>query len=261
MSVQQIELPNFIVREFMRCEVGSTAHGVSLPGADDLDLLGVCIEAPSRVFGLHHFEHFIYRTAAIREGKPDARSQPGDIDLTVYSLRKLAAMLAKGNPTILMMLFAPLLSPPTAESIKLRANSHIFKTRRAGMAFLGYMDSQRKRLELGSTAHGKRDELIAKYGFDTKFAMHTLRLGAQGREFMETGEVKLPMNGSAREFLINVRNGLVPLEMCLEVAKVMVEDLRVAIEKSPLPHHPNEDAIAALVKEMYISTWEQEGLI
>ena len=262
MNSTEIELPSFIIREFMRCEVGSTAHGVSLPGNDDLDLLGVCIESPAKVFGLHHFEHFIYRTAAIREGKQDARSMPGDIDLTVYSLRKFAAMLAKGNPTIMMLLFAPIVSEPTSEALWIRSQSHVFKSKRAGRAFLGYMMAQRRKLEEGQNpSHGKRDYLIEKYGFDTKFAMHMLRLGAQGREFMETGEIKLPMIGNAREFLINVRNGLVPLGMCLDVSRVMEEDLKIAIDKSQLPEHPDEEAIAELVQEMYLSLWHHEGLI
>jgi hypothetical protein len=32
-----------------------------------------------------------------------------------------------------------------------------------------------------------RAELVEQFGYDTKYAIHTLRLGHQGVEFLETG--------------------------------------------------------------------------
>lgn len=62
----------------LRGLVGSTVHGLSNPGTDDRDEMGVCVEPREYVLGLRRFEHCVARTQP--EGHP---SGPGDIDLTV----------------------------------------------------------------------------------------------------------------------------------------------------------------------------------
>ena len=52
------------------------------------------------LLGFHRFEHFVYRTQP--EGVP---SGPGDLDLTVYGLRKFCRLALKGSPTTLLPLF------------------------------------------------------------------------------------------------------------------------------------------------------------
>jgi uncharacterized protein len=39
----------------------------------------------------------------------------------------------------------------------------------------------------GAGAHTNRPELVAVHGYDTKYAMHALRLGLQGIELLTTG--------------------------------------------------------------------------
>ena len=77
----------------LRTTVGSVVHGLSNPGTDDRDELGVSIEPPEYLLGFQRFEHFVYRTQP--EGHP---SGPGDLDLTVYGLRKFCALALKGSP-------------------------------------------------------------------------------------------------------------------------------------------------------------------
>ena len=84
----------------LRTTVGSVVHGLSNPGTDDRDELGVCIEPPEYLLGFRRFEHFVYRTQP--EGCP---SGPGDLDLTVYGLRKYCRLALKGSPTTLLPLF------------------------------------------------------------------------------------------------------------------------------------------------------------
>jgi len=47
------------------------------------------------------------------------------------------------------------------------------------------------------------------YGFDTKYAMHMLRLGDQGGELLTAGHLSLSMREPARSFLLDVRRGKV----------------------------------------------------
>ncbi len=76
-----------------------------MPGTDDRDEMGVCIEDISSVVGFKEFEQFIYRTAAKREQKLDAPSAPGDLDLCIYSLRKYLRLALQGNPSVILLLF------------------------------------------------------------------------------------------------------------------------------------------------------------
>jgi uncharacterized protein len=58
----------------LRTTVGSVVHGLSYPGTDDRDELGICVEPPEYLLGFRRFEHFVYRTQP--EGAP---SGPGDL--------------------------------------------------------------------------------------------------------------------------------------------------------------------------------------
>jgi hypothetical protein len=108
-----------------------------------------CALEPRRyVVGFGKFEQWVYRSAAEREGDAGARSQAGDLDLTVYSLRKWARLALQGNPTVLLLLFLPdsALVVRTQGGEQLQEIAPAFASRRAGRRFLGYLEAQRQRL-------------------------------------------------------------------------------------------------------------------
>jgi predicted nucleotidyltransferase len=70
-------------------------------GTDDLDIYGVYVEPPELVLGMESLPHFVWSTAG-----NDRRNGPNDVDVTLYSLKKWAALACKGNPTALHFLFA-----------------------------------------------------------------------------------------------------------------------------------------------------------
>ncbi len=105
----------------LRGVVGSTAHGLNVDdGIDDRDEMGVCVEDYAAAQGLQvPFAQFIFRSAAVREGREDAKSRRGDLDLVVYSLRKYVRLALQGNPTVLMLLFVrPISALPWAYNFK-----------------------------------------------------------------------------------------------------------------------------------------------
>jgi hypothetical protein len=178
----------------LRTTVGSVVHGLSNPGTDDRDELGVCVEPPEYLLGFHRFEHFVYRTQP--EGMP---SGPGDLDLTVYGLRKYCRLGLKGSPTTLLPLFVDgedvIARTPAGEA--LQALAPAFVARSTGRAFLGYLDAQRQGL-LGERHATRTRELSGDHGYDTKYAMHALRIGYQGIELLETGRITLPVGEPER---------------------------------------------------------------
>lgn len=234
--------------------VGSTVHGVTVDSADDRDEMGICIEPPEYVAGLRGFSQWVYRTQP--EG---ARSAPGDIDRTVYSLRKWCRLALAGNPTVMLLLHVPnddctIIEQPGRE---LRENKQWFASQRAGRSYLGYMQRQRDRMtgERGQM-RVNRPELIEQHGFDTKYAGHVLRLGYQGIEFLEDGRLTLPMRPAVRQRVLDVRNGHVSFQDVLAEADELQRRIETLIQSSPLPEHPDHDAVNAYLARAYRTWWD-----
>jgi uncharacterized protein len=239
--------------------VGSTVHGLNLPGTDDLDLMGVCVENIDDAMGFSPFEQHIHRTAAEREGKVDAKSQPGDTDLVVYSLRKYLRLALHGNPTILNLLYVPhnqcTVRPSLGAQLQELAPSII--SRKAGRRYLGYLESQRQRLmgERGQK-RSNRPELEALHGYDTKYAMQMLRLGFQGVELLSTGTISLPMPEPSRTYLMMVRRGEVPLEDVLQATGDKERELKDLLDTSPLSEEPNNALVEKWMLDVYFQNWK-----
>lgn len=225
-------------RVIIRTEVGSTAHGTGLPDKEDYDELGVMIQPWREVAGISaELDTIVYRPGRA-EGE---RSQAGDYDLVVYGARKFASLAAKGNPSILMMLFGPLrFSTPLGDA--LRDLAPAFWSERARNRFLGYSRAQRERLMgVRGGAHTNRPELVEQFGYDTKYAMHMLRLGFQGMEYVRTGQLTLPIPGEQGEFLRDVRAGKYTLEEVIQRADANEDSLKLM--RSPAPAEPDWSAI------------------
>jgi hypothetical protein len=252
----------------LRCLVGSGIHGLSISDQDDQDEMGICIEPPEYVIGLRQFEQYEYHTAWERPGGRRERSGPGDLDEVVYSLRKYMRLALNGNPTILLPLFAPdeFLITATGLGRELRELARpVILSRQAGQRFAGYLNAQRRSL-LSHEGKGRdvtRPELIEKYGFDTKYCGHMVRLGLQGAELMETGRITLPVPEPWRTRIRDLRTGGYTMQWALEVTDELEQRIRYAIPSSPLPEQPDREAADAWLTGAYQRAWmqaEQHGL-
>jgi hypothetical protein len=234
--------------EILRTVVGSGVHGIAIAGTDDHDEMGVFVEPPDCVVGLRGpADHYVCRTQP--EG---ARSGPGDTDLVMYSLRRYLRLAVVGNPTVLLPLYAPadavLVCRPLGE--QLRGLAPAVLSQRAVHRFLGYMTGQRERL-LGRGRRSRvpnRPELVARYGYDVKYASHALRLAYQGLEIVRDGRLTLPMPDPQRERVLRVKRGEVA-----DLADVLdeIDQVQAAVQqwlaggRSPLPAGPDLAAISA----------------
>lgn len=238
----------------LRGLVGPTVHGLSNPGTDDRDEMGVCIEPPEYVVGLREFEHYVSRTQP--EGVP---SGPGDLDLTIYGLRKFCRLALKGSPTVLLLLFIEgehlLLCTETGAQLQALAPS--FLSKRTGRAFLGYLGAQQRGL-LGERHATRTRELSTAYGYDTKYAMHALRIGVQGIELLQTGRITLPVPEPDRARLRAVRNGEVAIDEIIAQLDGVTAKLEGLIATSRLPEHPDHASVDAFLVAAYERAWSQE---
>lgn len=244
--------------------VGSTAHGLAVEGSDDRDIMGVCVEPREFVLGLREFEHYIYRTAEERQpasGGRTPRSEAGDLDLTLYSLRKFARLAKQGNPSVLVLFYLPQYETITRPGQWLVNAAPLFASKQAAPRFLGYMQAQRERL-MGERGQMRttRADLIAKHGYDTKFAMHMLRLGYQGVEYLSTGRISLPMRESnGLLFCRDVRAGRCSYETVIAIARGLEDQVRELSKSSPLPDEPDHDGINRLLGDIYTYGWGSRG--
>lgn len=174
----------------LHVEVGSGAHGTGLPGHEDHDEMVVYVEPPEAVVGVTEYEK---RSRMLRTQPDGVPSGPGDTDRIVYTLRRFLRLALGGNPSVLLALWAPILTP-LAGGESLRFLAPAFIGRHLIAPHRGYMHAQRERLEgLRGGRHGQMRDDPA--GYDTKYAMHAARLGFQGLELMRTGGLALPIDG------------------------------------------------------------------
>lgn len=234
--------------EILRGVVGSTAHGTAVDGQDDRDEMGIFIEPPEKVCGLRALEHWIYRD------KPTGvRSEPGDLDLTLYSLRKFCRLAVGGNPSVIMLLWLPKYKVLMDSGWQLLGIREAFRSRTAGKAFLGYLKSQKMALNGERSKKTSRPDLVERYGYDTKFAMHALRLGYQGIEYIRDGRITLPVPEPQLSVLRSVRTGEMDFVMALRLIEESEDELLTIMQNFNLT--VDRDLVDKFLVEAHRKHW------
>lgn len=234
--------------------VGSTLHGVAVhDGLEDLDLMAVVIEDAPRMLG------FFQEDTWTKRSKPEGvRSETGDTDWVAYGLRKYLALATKGNPTILLALFASekYIRVIDSRGSQLRELAPDIVSRQVYAPFRGYMRQQHERLlGLRGQRNVTRPELVEAHGYDTKYAAHIIRLGLQGEEILLTGRLTLPMPEEQRALVIKVRTGGFTLAQISEQIIAVENRIVAAYAKTSLPEKPNVKKVQRWMIERYLGHW------
>jgi predicted nucleotidyltransferase len=228
---------------------GSELHGAKVHGTDDLDIYGVYIEPPELILGLDSLPHFVWSTAG-----DDRRNGPNDVDITLYSLKKWSGLACKGNPTALHFLFAKrAMENPIWRTIA--SKKDVFLARSCARQFTGFANDQFKRLtgQKGRGRKGQRPEIEAKYGYDVKAAMHTLRLLYECKELVTEGRITMPR--PERNLLIRVRTGKYSIDRVISMAHRQFAECEDAAKASSLPEKIDRVAVSKLLAESYREAW------
>lgn len=239
-------------------ESGSRVLGLASDEKSDIDEMGIVLETPADVLGFDTFETDVYRTAAERTGNFDAKSEAGDIDLVLYGLRKFVRLAVSGNPNVIAMLYVPedkcrIYTPLARE---LQAIASYFISKRVLSAFTGYMAAQRLRL-LGLKG-GMRVNRDNAAGFDTKYAMHMIRLGMQGYEYALNGYLSFPLASDKIKYLTSIRNGFHSLEYIIESAEKYEDAINDALQKSDFPEKPALNSITSWLTDVFMREWREQ---
>lgn len=168
-------------------------------------------------------------------------------------------MALKGSPTVLLLLFISgeevLECTPLGRELQKLVPA--FVSRRAGRAFLGYVDAQRRGL-LGERHATRTRELSAEHGYDTKYAMHALRIAHQGQELLSTGRITVPVAEPERQRLLQVRRGEIPLDDVIDRLHAQSALLERLILSSELPNEPDRDTVDRFLIDAYQRAWNGE---
>jgi predicted nucleotidyltransferase len=231
-----------------RVRSGSHAYGLAVATSDE-DSRGVCIPPKRLLLGLGTFEQ---------------RESTGG-DHVTYALAKFVRLALQGNPNIIETLFTPQEHVLFQNELgsKLVAARESFLSRRVGERFAGYAKAQLTRMrnhhralrDPGASAerlarrNPARAELERAHGFDTKHAMHLVRLLRMGNEVLVTGVVHV--HRADAEELLAIRQGAWTFEEVIAESERLMDSLAHASAGSPLPEAPDERAADDLVVELH----------
>ncbi len=233
--------------------VGSESYGIS-SNTSDQDIMGWCI--PSRQTLFPHLAGFIpdFGTQPPKFAQwdqhhiKDAEARGGEgieYDFNVYSVVKFFQLCLEGNPTLLGALFVPqrcvLISTHISELV--RENRKLFLHKGCFHKYRGYCFSQLSRLE-SKTGLGKNEELVSRFGFNTKMGTHAVRLLLEAEQILESGDLDLERD---REVLKSIRKGEWELQYLKNWCTEKEKQLEETYNKSELPWGPDEDKIKALL--------------
>jgi uncharacterized protein len=99
-----------------------------------------------------------------------------------------------------------------------------------------------------------RSVLEEQFGYDTKHAMHLVRLLRMGAEALETGVLNVRRPDA--EELLSIRNGAWTYEQVVEYAEMMDNHVRTVLyPKTSLPKKPNIKLAAELVMNIQDLMW------
>lgn len=240
-------------------EAGSHLIGMDTKDSD-YDQIGVFIDDMKNVAGFGSLETDTYRSAQERTNDSTAKSEAGDIEVTLYGLRKFLRLAIGGNPNILSLLYAPdnkcIIQSVTGRSLQtLRSN---IVSNKAADAYLGYLNAQRLRLMGSRGQRGvNRDGLEQEFGYDVKYAAHMVRLGYESEQLFRDGYLTYPLGSDYLDMLKSIRSGRYSLDECLATAERSERNIRHYLNTHTwFPEAPDFEAIEKWLLDVYTNSWK-----
>ena len=238
-------LPSNVCYEAM---TGSVSYGVSDVGSD-VDIVGFCIPPKELVFP--HLSGEINGFGRQKK-RFDQYQQHGikaekEYDVTIYSIVRFFDLVMGGNPNMVDSLFVPQNCVITSSIIAdmVRTKRTIFLSKKCFHTFKGYAFAQLHKIRT-KNPEGKRKDLVEKYGYDTKYAYHLVRLLSQCQQILEDCDLDLQEKGR-REHMKAVRNGEMKYEDIVAWFNEKEKTLEKVYHESKLRHSPNEEEIKQLL--------------
>ncbi|MFF0721758.1 DNA polymerase beta superfamily protein [Micromonospora sp. NPDC003816] len=201
--------------------VGSRAYGLHGPDSDH-DRRGVFV-APTRAFWL-------------LDKPPTHLDGPAEEQFS-WEMERLCVLALQGNPTVLEVLWSPLIEAITVDGEELLAMRRAFLSRRVAETYGNYARDQLDRVTARRERTGETNH---------KQAMHMIRLLLAGAHVLRTGEVLVDVR-HLREELLAVRRGDLAWESVTAWAADLQATLADAAAATALPEQPDRAAVDRLL--------------
>ncbi|SDS91670.1 nucleotidyltransferase domain-containing protein [Actinoplanes derwentensis] len=197
--------------------VGSRAYGLHGPGSDH-DRRGVFV-APTRAFWT-------------LDKPPTHLDGPAEEQFS-WEIERFCALALQANPTVLEVLWSPIVESVDEDGRLLLATRQAFLSRRVAQTYGSYARDQLAKVASRRERTGE---------VNTKQAMHMIRLLLAGAHVLRTGDVLVDVT-DLRDDLLAVRRGERPWEQVTAWAGRLQDELAAAAATTALPEHPDRAAV------------------
>lgn len=230
--------------------VGSKLYGLNTIDSDT-DKKGIFM--PSRENMIPSLE----QTLGLEKFTPMERYEPpvtgtgkDKVEAVYFSARYFTQLYLKGNPTLAEIVFVgdKFVTATDAgwELVKFIRENMV--TRHLFGGYYGYYMDQIKGFTTGrGVCREKRHELIEKYGFDVKMAMHAYRIGVQGVDLFKKGVIKPTLEGEQLETARKIREGGFNREWLMATVEDLSKQLKEAERTSKLPEKPDFEKVHSFI--------------
>lgn len=233
--------------------MGSVAYGVS-SDTSDIDVYGWAIPPKEDIFphlrgeipgfGEPAKRFQVYQEHHVED--KDALAGHGRMyDLTIFGIVKFFQLAMENNPNIVDSLFTPAtcVLHTTKVGVLVREHRKIFLHKGAWPKFKGYAYAQLHKIAI-KRPRGKRAELVAEHGYDTKFAYHVVRVIGEVEQILTAGDIDLERDN---ETLKAIRRGEWTEDRLRRWFADKEAQLERAYSESKLRAAPDEAGIKALL--------------
>ncbi|OJF15443.1 nucleotidyltransferase domain-containing protein [Couchioplanes caeruleus] len=201
--------------------VGSRAYGLDDPDSDH-DRRGV-FAAPTRAFW--HLD------------KPPTHLDGPREEQFSWEIERFCTLALQANPTVLEVLWSPLIEHATPDGHELRAARTAFLSRKVAQTYGGYARDQLKRVASRRARTGETNH---------KQAMHMIRLLHAGAHVLRTGEILVDVS-PLRERLLRIKTGGESWESVVSWSEDLQAELAEAEAATTLPDEPDRAGVDALL--------------
>lgn len=244
------DLPAFLPASIQyEAIMGSQAYGCAADDSDR-DIYGWCI--PDKEYVFPHLQGCIpgfgRKPKTFDQWQMHHIADPAEersYDCTIFSIAKYFSLALDNNPNMVDSLFTPepLVAYQTKIGQMVRERRRLFLHKGCWPKFRGYAYQQIHKMRT-KNPEGARREMIEKYGYDVKFASHTVRLLDEAEQILTEGDLDLTRSVDR---LRSIRSGEWTVEQIERYFEGRAAVLEAALENSVLPDHPNEKAAQQLL--------------
>jgi predicted nucleotidyltransferase len=177
---------------------GSHLYGLNTESSD-LDIRGVFVADNKSWLGLEVIENYV-------------KHNDDNIDYQLYEIKKFLKLSYVSNPNIIESLYIEKDNPVVLiwtkdwEWIRDMCKKYLV-SQLAKTGFIGFATSQIKKLLTKSGNKTGRVDLVENFGFDVKFASHSIRLMYELLELLTTENITFPLKKDTIDLVLSIKNG------------------------------------------------------